>query len=293
MNRVGLLFPGQGSQFSGMGQSLYHQIPSAKKIMDQSNEVLGFNIQSIIFEGTDEEIVQTQIAQPAIYIISAMYFEKFKLMNEGFEIVAGHSLGEYSALYAAGVLSFQDGLNLVKTRGHVMSQVNKIGTMYAIMSVPLDVIQQHVVRFENRVVIANINSKTQVVISGYTQETRLVAEQLSQIDGSKVKELNVSSAFHSPIMAEAQDLMANEIKDVKFNTPGSAVIPNVLGYATKDPVIIQKSLIEQITGRVKWMDTIMNMKNNGINQLYEVGPGEVLKKLNQTITLRPKCSGLD
>ena len=173
-----------------------------------------------------------------------------------------------------------------------MSQGNNLGTMYAIMGIPMEEITKYIEESKQRVVIANINSKTQIVISGFTYETTNVAERLSTIEGSKVKKLNVSSAFHSPLMAVAKDVMEKEIKLTEFSEPTSDIIPNVLGYATKDINIIKNSLIEQITGQVKWLDTIMHIKNNGINQLYEVGPGEVLKKLNQTITFRPKCSSI-
>lgn len=292
MNKIGLLFPGQGSQFAGMGRTLYNEIPKAKRIMDDANEILGFDMKKLIFEGNDEDIVPTEIAQPAIFTVSTMYFEKYKLLDLGFDIIAGHSLGEYTALYVAEVLNFENCLNLVRKRGLAMSQVNSLGTMYAIMGVDLTEINKYLDDFVDKVVVANVNSKTQIIISGLTYETAKVADSLSKIEGSKIKQLKVSNAFHSPLMLDAQVVMEKEIKAIKFNKPISDIIPNVLGYATNDVDTIKKSLIEQITGQVKWFETIIYMKDIGINQLYEVGPGEVLKKLNQTITLRPKCSSL-
>ena len=290
--RIGLLFPGQGSQFVGMGQELYNKLPTAKRLINTSNEILGFDLKNIIFNGTDEDLTLTEIAQPAIFVVSAMYFEKFKKMEESFEVAAGHSLGEYSALYAANVISFEDCLRLVRKRGLAMKEQNSLGTMFAIMGVDLEYITNSIGEFNKKVVIANVNSKSQIVISGYKEETIKVAEKLSRINGSKVKQLNVSSAFHSPLMNDAKKIMEYEIDKVCFKKPSSSIIPNVLGYATDDINTIKNSLKEQVTGQVKWFDTILYMKKIGIKKIYEVGPGEVLKKLNKTITFRPKCDSI-
>lgn len=292
MKNIGLLFPGQGTQYVGMGYELYKEIESARKLMDYSNDILGFDLKSMIFNGTEEDLRSTEIAQPAIFVISAMYFEKFKQMGEGFNMVAGHSLGEYTSLYAAGVLSFEDGLRLVRKRGLAMSKNNDRGAMFAVIGVNIEEISKHLLGLEEKVVIANINSKIQTVISGDVEEVTKVAQKLSQIENSDVRQLKVSSAFHSPLMLDAKSDMEEEIEKVVFNEPIVDVIPNVLGYGTRDANTIKKALIQQITGHVKWLDTILYMKEKHINQLYEVGPGEVLKKLNQTITFRPKCSSL-
>ncbi|TJX13956.1 ACP S-malonyltransferase [Tissierella creatinini] len=292
MKNIGLLFPGQGIQYIGMGYELYKEIKSAKKLMDYSNDILGLDLKSMIFNGTEEDLRATEIAQPAIFVISAMYFEKFKQMGEGFHMVAGHSLGEYTSLYAAGVLSFEDGLRLVRKRGLSMCKNNDRGAMFAVIGVNIEEISKHLLGLEDKVVIANINSKIQTVISGDIDEVTKVALKLSQIENSDVRQLKVSSAFHSPLMMDAKTIMEEEIEKVVFHEPIVEVIPNVLGYGTKDPIIIKNALTQQITGHVKWLDTILYMKENQINQLYEVGPGEVLKKLNQTITFRPKCSSL-
>lgn len=288
MSKVGLLFPGQGSQFVGMGKNLYNEITESRKIMEYACEILNFDIKSIVFDGTEDNLRLTEIAQPALYVVSAMYFEKFKQLNVAFEIVAGHSLGEYSALYAAGVLSFEDGLRLVRKRGIEMSKQNSRGTMYAIMGIDRSQVEKYTSETNGKTVIANINSKTQIVISGYIQETEKIAERLSFIDGVKVLKLNVSGAFHSPLMNESRIVLDKEIDHVDFMLSNVKIIPNILGYSTDDIEIIKDSLKKQVTGQVKWLDTILHMKDIEIDKLYEVGPGDVLAKLNKTIVLRPK-----
>lgn len=289
MVKIGLLFPGQGSQYIGMGKNLYEEIPSAKKLMDSANEILDFNIKAIIFYGNEDELKLTEIAQPAIFIVSAMYLEKFKQLEENYEVVAGHSLGEYSALYAAGIINYSDCLKLVRKRGIAMSQKNSLGTMYAVMGVDLGKVLEYIEEYNKKVVVANINSKNQIVISGYIDEITKAAQKLSMIEGAKVKQLNVSSAFHSPLMEDARKIMGNEINSVEFALSKVKIIPNVLGYATDDIEVIKNSLKNQITGQVKWLDTILCMKNSGVDKLYEIGPGDVLTKLNKAITFRPKC----
>ncbi len=276
-----------------MGKQLYDGIDNAKKLMDIAVDILGFDIKSMMFEGTEENLKLTEIAQPALYIASAMYFEKFKGLGENFEVVTGHSLGEYSALYAAGVLSYEDGLKLVRKRGIEMGKQNLNGTMYAIMGIDKNEIEKYISKSNGKVVIANINSKTQIVISGYMHETEKLAEKLSLIEGVKVVKLNVSGAFHSPLMNESKLIMDEEIDKVVFKNPDSYVISNVSAEASKDINIIKSSLKQQITGIVNWLDTINCIKNMEIEKLYEVGPGDVLKKLNKSITLKPKCLNLD
>jgi len=292
MERIGLLFPGQGSQYVGMGKELYNEVPEAKKLMDKANEILDFDIRKVIFEGPDEELLPTHIAQPAIYIVSAMYYEKFKQMGKPFEIVAGHSLGEYTALYASRVFSYEEGLQLVRKRGLAMNKMNSLGTMYAIMGIDIKEIENQLVGFGDKAVIANVNSKSQIVISGYNDEVSKAADALSKIEGSTIKQLNVSGAFHSPLMGQVKEIMEEEIDKIQMKRPIVEVIPNVLGHSTKDIGIIKESLKRQVVDKVNWLDTILYIKNKGIKKLYEVGPGDVLTKLNKTITFRPKCMTL-
>ncbi|MGI6649747.1 MAG: ACP S-malonyltransferase [Bacillota bacterium] len=292
MPKIGLLFPGQGSQSIGMGKELYHQLPSAKRLMDIANDILGFDIKSIVFAGSPDKLSLTEIAQPAIYIVSAMYMEKFKELREPFEIVAGHSLGEYSALYAAGVLSFEDGLQLVRKRGLAMSNTNAMGSMYAVIGLTLEEVEPYLEKYEQKVVVANINTKNQIVISGYVKEAAQAAEELAELDNVQVKQLKVSSAFHSPLMSEAQTIMAEEIDKVNFMVPKCFITPNISAIPTKDVQIIRESLKKQITGKVNWVDTILGMKTLGIERLYEIGHGDILRKMNKGITLRPKCIGI-
>lgn len=292
MSRIGLLFTGQGSQATGMGKDLYDLLPSARKIMDDANNILGFDIRTIIFNGALEDLTKTEIAQPAIFIVSAMYFEKYKELDMPFEIVAGHSLGEYSALYAADVFGFEEGLRLVKKRALAMSSILEKGSMYAIMGMPLEQIEDGLKEYDGKVVIANINSKSQIVISGYEEETTQAASDFSKVNDTQVRQLNVSTAFHSPLMQEAEKTMATEIDKIEFNDPTCFVIPNFTATPSKDINEIKDALKKQITGRVNWLDTILSIKNMGIEQLYEVGYGDVLRKLNKAITLRPKCLSL-
>lgn len=293
MKKIGLLFPGQGSQAVGMGRELYNSIPEAKRIMDLAVEKLDYDIKSLIFDGNEDELRLTENAQLAIFIVSAMYLEKFKLMREPFEVAAGHSIGEYAALYACGVFGFDEALHLVRQRGLAMSKANHEGTMFAVLGMDLSELNKYVEETNGKTVIANINAKTQIVISGYVYDTERLVDKLSTIDGVKVKKLNVSSAFHSPMMEEAQNIMAKEIDGVEFKEPGAYVIPNLTAEATKDVAELKRCLKCQITGRVNWLNTILIMKKMDIEKLYEIGYGDVLKKLNKSITMRLKCTGMD
>jgi len=292
MDKIGLIFPGQGSQYAGMGKIIYDEIKSAKYLMDRSNEVLGFDIKSIIF-GTDDELLKsTDIAQPAIYIISAMYFEKFKALNVDFNVVAGHSLGEYSALYANGVLSFEDGLMLVRKRGLLMSQSSDIsGGMIAVIGLSNEEVEKIISDYQD-LFIANINSRIQTVISGKLEVLKQIVPVLEQ-KANKVIPLKVSAAFHTPYMQNARIKMEKEINKITFHDPIVPIIPNITAKPTQNADEIKRCLIDQITGQVKWLDTIITMKNMGIDKLYEVGPNDVLKKINMTITSKMKVKTLD
>lgn len=286
----GLLFPGQGSQAVGMGKELYNKLEATKNLLDKANDVLGYDLKDLMFNGPAEQLTDTQYAQPAIYICSAMYLEKVKADGLDYKYVAGHSLGEYDALLAADVFDFETGLKLVKTRAEAMSEMNGKGTMAAVMGLSEEELADYMVP---DAVIANLNAKTQIVISGTTAAVGSVGEKLANRNGIKFKKLLVSAAFHSPQMAEAAEVMRGIIEDVNFRVPSCFVVSNVTGKPTNDVNEIKANLIAQITGQVRWCDTILSMKEAGVSMLYEVGYGDVLKKMNKTITFRPKCVGVE
>lgn len=283
------LFPGQGSQEVGMGKALYETIPTAKNILDKANTILGYDLKALMFNGPIEQLTDTQYAQPAIYTCSAMYLEKAKEEGIEYGYVAGHSLGEYSALYAAGVFSFEDGLRLVEKRGKAMASQNGKGTMAAVLGLTEEELEPYL---SKDVAMANLNSKQQIVISGTIEGVEAVEEDLKgkiEAEEIKFKRLTVSAAFHSPQMKEAAEIMKSEIDNSSMKEPSVYVVSNVTGKPTKDLAEIKSNLISQITGQVRWYESILNLKEAGINQFYEVGHGEVLKKMNKTITIRPRC----
>lgn len=279
------LFPGQGSQEVGMGRDLYESDPAAKEILDRANEILGYDLRSIMFEGPAETLTNTRYAQPAIYTCSAMHLEKAKSDGLDYDYVAGHSLGEYSALYAAGVFSFEDGLRLVDKRGLAMSEQNGKGTMAAVLGLTEEELEPYLVP---GVVMANLNSKTQIVVSGIESGIDEIIKALTEKEIT-VKKLSVSAAFHSPQMEEAAKIMTEAMDSVEFKDPECYVVSNVTGKASKDDAVIKANLLRQITGQVRWYDSINGLVDAGISQFYEVGHGKVLRKMNKMITLNPKC----
>ena len=286
----GLLFPGQGSQTVGMGKELYESLPVAKELLDKADDVLGYSLKNLMFNGPAEQLTDTKYAQPAIYTCSAMYLEKVKAEGLDYDYVAGHSLGEYDALLAAGVFDFETGLKLVSKRGEAMAAQNGKGTMAAVMGLSEEDLAPFMVP---NVVMANLNSKTQIVISGTEAAVNAVGEKLTEREDIKFKKLRVSAAFHSPQMAEAAEVMKSVIEKAEMKTPKCYVISNVTGKPTMNLAEIKANLIAQITGQVRWCDTILAMKEAGVGLLYEVGYGDVLKKMNKTITFRPKCVGVE
>lgn len=286
----GLLFPGQGSQAVGMGKELYEKIPAAKELLGRADEILGYSLSRLMFDGPIEDLTDTRVAQPAIYTCNAMYLENLKADGTDYAYVAGHSLGEYDALLAAGVFDFETGLLLVQKRGEAMSRMNGKGTMAAVLGLSEEELMPYMI---DGVVMANLNSKTQIVISGDDASVAAVGSKVENLEGVKFRLLKVSAAFHSPQMAEAADIMKEEISAASFKEPSCVVISNVTGEATRDVNEIKENLIAQITGQVRWYDTVMTMKACGVSLLYEVGFGEVLRKLNKTITFRPKCIGVE
>lgn len=288
MEKIGLLFPGQGSQFPGMGKEVYDTLKEARERMEEASDLLHLDMREKLFFGSEEELQQTELAQPAIFLTSAMYFEWFLKTGKTFHMVAGHSLGEYSALYAAGVLTFAETLLLVQKRGVWMGQVSSHGAMYAVLGLEEAELLKEIQGKKN-VVIANLNAKTQFVLSGNQKELEEISCFLEKREGVKIKPLKVSGAFHSPLMKEAAERLNAYVEGLTFRNPRVPVFPNVIGQPTDSPKKIKECLCLQMTGQVRWYDTILAMKEAGADLFCEVGDADILKKMNKTICFRPKC----
>lgn len=286
----GLLFPGQGSQSVGMGKNVFEKLASARLILEEASDLLGYDLKKILFDGPPETLTDTKIAQPAIYTCSAMYLEKVRADGLEYEFVAGHSLGEYSALYAADVFSFAEGLHLVDQRGRSMSMMNGKGTMAAVLGLPE---QALIPLLPPSVVIANLNTPFQIVVSGDVSGINALEQALCQMESVKFRRLHVSAAFHSPQMKSAADTMKPIIEQTPFKSPRCRVVSNITGRTAFSAAEIKHNLIHQMTGQVRWIDTILTMKQAGVTMLYEVGCSKVLMKMNKAITFRPKCVNLE
>lgn len=281
------MFPGQGSQFPGMGKDLYETNPLARELFEKADEILGFKITEIMFNGTAEELKQTKVTQPAIFlhsVITAICSPEFKP-----EMVAGHSLGEFSSLTAAGALSFEDGLRLVAIRAQAMQKACEAnpGTMAAVLALSADKVEQICAETEGTVVAANYNCDGQIVISGDSEAVAKACEKMKEAGARRALGLPVGGAFHSPLMEPAAQELAEGIESVNFSAPVCPVYQNVTALPTSDPAVIKTNLLAQLTAPVKWTQTVENMIADGADSFTECGPGKVLQGLVAKIVKTP------
>lgn len=282
-NKTAFVFPGQGAQYVGMGKDLYDNYPLARELMLQANEELGFAITDIMFEGSDEDLRQTRVTQPAIFLHSVVACRLMTKLRP--DMVAGHSLGEFSALVIAGALDMGDGLRLVSQRAQAMQEACELypGTMAAVLGLPDDKVAEVCGSVEEVVVAANYNCPGQVVISGSLSGVEQACKALKEAGAKRALKLPVSGAFHSPLMQPAAERLQKAIMDTSFYTPIFPIYQNVSARAEKNKHIIQKQLLEQLTSPVRWTQSVQQMVADGATMFYEFGPGDVLKGLIRKI----------
>ena len=290
------VFPGQGAQFVGMGKDLYENSPLAKELFEKANEILGYRITDIMFEGTDDDLRQTKVTQPAVFlhsVISALCLgDDFKP-----EMTAGHSLGEFSALVAAGALSFEDGLKLVYARAMAMQKACEArpSTMAAVIALEDDKVEDicdQVTRGGDMVVAANYNCPGQIVISGTIEGIAKACEKMKEAGAKRALPLNVGGAFHSPLMDPAKVELEAAIQATKFNTPKCPVYQNVDALPHTSPEEIKANLVAQLTASVRWTQTVKNMLSDGADEFTECGPGAVLQGLIKKIDKTANAHGI-
>jgi len=288
------VFPGQGAQFSGMGKDLYDNNPKAKEMFDKANEILGFDITKIMFTGSDEELKQTKVTQPAIFlhstILAACLGDDFKP-----DMVAGHSLGELSALVANSTLSFENALKIVSKRAMAMQQAceNEPSTMAAIIGLEDAIVEEVCDKVDGIVVAANYNCPGQLVISGTVPAVQKACEVLTESGARRALMLPVGGAFHSPLMESAREELAKAIESTEFSAPSCPVYQNVVAKAVIDPEEIKSNLIAQLTSPVRWTQTMQAMIADGASEVVEVGPGKVLQGLFKKVDRKFQTSSAE
>jgi len=277
------MFPGQGAQFVGMGKDLIDQHPLAQERFNSANALLGFSITDIMFDGDAEALRETKVTQPAIFLHSVISYELAKKSNP--DMAAGHSLGEFSALTACGALSFEDGISLVSKRAQAMQAACDVtkGTMAAVLALADDEVEQVCQEMDGIVVAANYNCPGQLVISGAFPAVEAACEVLKEKGAKRALLLPVGGAFHSPLMEPAQEELAKAILETHFNTPSCPIYQNVTAAPTQDASLIKENLIAQLTGPVKWTQTIQQMREDGASLFTEYGPGKVLQGMVKKI----------
>ncbi len=286
------VYPGQGSQFPGMGKELYNTNPEAKKLFDRANEILGFNITEIMFNGTEEDLKQTKVTQPAVFLHSVI----LTLTQADFkpDMVAGHSLGEFSALVANKTISFEDGLRLVSIRAQAMQKACEINpsTMAAILGLEDNIVEDICKSIDGIVVAANYNCPGQLVISGENKAVETACAKLTEAGAKRALLLPVGGAFHSPLMEPARLELAAAIENTTFNTPICPVYQNVNAQAITDPNTIKQNLVTQLTAPVRWTQTVINMIAGGATKFTEIGPGKTLQGLVKKVDRAMPTEGI-
>lgn len=277
------VFPGQGAQFVGMGKDLYEKYPHAKTLFESANEILGFRITDLMFDGTEEDLRQTKVTQPAIFLQSVIITQCISGFKP--EMVAGHSLGEFSALVANKALTFEDGLKLVSIRALAMQEACEAepSTMAAILGLEDSIVENTLKNIDAVVVPANYNSPGQIVISGSIKGVEQACEALKEAGAKRALPLKVGGAFHSPLMEPARIKLAEAINNAKFSDPICPIYQNVDAKKYTNPELIRENLIKQLTSPVRWTQTVLNMVSDGCQEFYESGPGNVLQGLIKKI----------
>lgn len=286
------VFPGQGAQFVGMGKDLYDNNPEARELFEKANDILGFRITDLMFEGTEDDLKQTKVTQPAVFLHSVILA---RTLGDDFkpDMTAGHSLGEFSALVAAGALSFEEGLKLVAARARAMQKACEArpSTMAAVLALPDEKVEEICSQIEGVVAPANYNCPGQVVISGEVEAIDTACAKMKEAGAKRALKLKVGGAFHSPLMMPAQEELSEAIAEATFHTPVCPVYQNVDGKPHTDPEEIKENLIKQLTAPVRWTQDVKAMIADGATEFVELGPGNVLQGLVKKIDPSVEVSG--